>query len=230
MSSRDYILGRIRWSLGRGAVERDSHENLESRLLEPTPNLVPTRGAGTPKEQRALFVKMAKEVNATVSRIKSINNVPRAVQRYLKDNDLSWPVRLAPHDVLDALDWSALETSVGPSDGNDLVGVVMAYAAVAETGSIALLSGKDSPTTLNFLPDYHIIVVPHEVLVGDYEAVYARMRRESNTADFMPRAMNWVTGPSRTADIEQTLLLGAHGPRKLHILLVEDDGQEGEIH
>lgn len=226
MSSRDYILGRIRWSLGRGAMERENCDQLEERIAHPAPNLIPKRGQGSHKQQISLFVKMAKEVNASVSRLKSIDNVPRAVEKYLKDNDLGKSVRIAPHEELQKLDWSKLEASFGPSDGSDLNGVVMAYAGAAETGSLALLSGKESPTTLNFLPDNHLVVLKSEHLVGDYEAVYARLRRESNSADFMPRALNWVSGPSRTADIEQTLLLGAHGPRKLHILLVDGDGEE----
>jgi L-lactate dehydrogenase complex protein LldG len=224
MSSRDYILGRIRWSLGRGALQQDSAESLQTRVSEPAANLIPKRGQGDAKAQRSLFVKMAKEVNASVSRIKSIDNVPKAVAKYMKEQELGKAVRVAPHDVLKKMDWSKLEATFGISDGEDLTGVVMAYAGVAETGSLAMLSGEKSPTTLNFLPDNHIVVLKAEDLVGDYEAVYARMRRDSNSENFMPRAMNWVSGPSRTADIEQTLLLGAHGPRKLHILLVEDDG------
>ncbi|MDV7339930.1 LUD domain-containing protein [Terasakiella sp. A23] len=224
MSSRDYILGRVRWSLGRGAFERDDCDTLEARLSSPKSNLIPKRGQGELKAQISLFVKMAKEVNTTVSRIKSIDNVPNGVAKYLKSHELDKAVRLADHEELQKMDWSKLDVTTGPSAGDDLVAVVMAYAGVAETGSLALKSGPNSPTTLNFLPDYHIVVLKASDLVGDYEAVYGRMRRESNSEDFMPRALNWVTGPSRTADIEQTLLLGAHGPRKLHILLVEDDG------
>ncbi|WP_417782975.1 LutC/YkgG family protein [Terasakiella pusilla] len=225
MSSRDYILGRVRWSLGRGAFERDSCEQLEARLNTPQSNLIPKRGQGDAKAQLSLFVKMATEVNATVSRLKALENVPKAVAKYLKEQELDATVRLADHPELQKLDWSKLDASTGFSTGDDLVGVVMAYAGAAETGSLALRSGADSPTTLNFLPDYHIVVLKAADLVGDYEAVYARLRRESNKTDFMPRTLSWVTGPSRTADIEQTLLLGAHGPRKLHILVIEDNGE-----
>jgi len=229
MSSRDYILGRIRWSLGRGSFENEPSERLEARIATPTANLIPKRGQGDEKSQRALFVKMAKEVNATVSRLKSMDGVPRAAIKYLKDHGLDPKIRIAPHEELQSLDWKGVDASFGATAGDDLNGLVMAYAGVAETGSLALLSGPKSPTTLNFLPDNHIIVVKTSDMMGDYEAVYARMRRDSNSNNFMPRAMNWVTGPSRTADIEQTLLLGAHGPRKLHILLVDDDGEKGQI-
>lgn len=229
MSSRDYIMGRIRWSLGRGSFENEPTERLQSRISEPTSNLIPKRGQGDAKSQRSTFVKMAKEVNATVSRLKSMQSIPRAVQKYLKDQGLEQKIRIAPHENLESLDWKGLDASFGATNGDDLNGLVIAYAGVAETGSLALLSGPQSPTTLNFLPDNHIIVLNTSDLVGDYETVYQRMRSDSNSNNFMPRAMNWVSGPSRTADIEQTLLLGAHGPRKLHILLVENDGEKGQI-
>lgn len=229
MSSRDYILGRIRWSLGRGAIDSEPSRKLHARLKEPSSNLIPKRGQGDAKAQRSLFVKMAKEVNATVSRLKSMQSIPRAVHKYLKDQGLEGEIKIAPHENFQSLDWKGLDVSFGMTNGDDLNGLVMAYGGVAETGSLALLSGPQSPTTLNFLPDNHIIVLKAADLVGDYETVYQRMRRDSNSKNFMPRAMNWVSGPSRTADIEQTLLLGAHGPRKLHILLVEDDGEEGKI-
>ncbi|SCA56313.1 conserved hypothetical protein [Candidatus Terasakiella magnetica] len=228
MAARDYILGRIRWSLGRSSFEREEESLLNARMSEPKANLIPKRAQLDHKAQVSLFVKMAKEVNATVSRLKSVDNIPRAVAKYLKDHELENTVRLAEHEALQGLDWSKLDASFGVSYGDDLSSVVMAYAGAAETGSLALLSGAQNPTTLNFLPDNHIVVIRAEDIVGDYETVYARLRRESKEKDFMPRTLTWVSGPSRTADIEQTLLLGAHGPRNLHILVVDEDhGEEG---
>ena len=82
-----------------------------------------------------------------------------------------------------------------------------------------LLSGPDNPTTLNFLPDTHIVVVDADDIAGDYETVWQRIRALYGTGK-LPRTVNMITGPSRSADIEQTLILGAHGPRALHILVV----------
>ncbi len=93
-----------------------------------------------------------------------------------------------------------------------------AFTAVAETGTLMLRSGPDHPTTLNFLPDTHIVVLRAGQIVGPYEDAWAKLR----AAGDMPRAVNFVSGPSRTADIEQTIQLGAHGPRRLHIVLIED--------
>jgi len=96
-----------------------------------------------------------------------------------------------------------------------------ASAAVAETGTLVLTSGPDNPTTLNFLPDVHIVVVDAADIASDFETVMARLRERYGTGT-MPRTVNMITGPSRSADIEQTLLLGAHGPRKLHVIVVGD--------
>ena len=94
----------------------------------------------------------------------------------------------------------------------------MAFAGIAETGTLALVSGPANPTTLNFLPDNHIVVLRKEDILSDYESVFARLRTAYGKGG-APRTLNFVTGPSRSADIEQTLLLGAHGPRRLHIVI-----------
>jgi len=81
------------------------------------------------------------------------------------------------------------------------------------------LSGPANPTTLNFLPDNHIVVLKRADLVGDLESLWSRLRQRFG-AGTLPRTVNLITGPSRSADIEQKMLLGAHGPRRLHILIV----------
>ena len=68
--------------------------------------------------------------------------------------------------------------------------------------------------------------MPTDRIVGAYEDAWQRLRGQFGSG-VMPRVVNWITGPSRTADIEQTLLLGAHGPKRLHILLI--DGNEAPV-
>src|SRR5690606_29190384 len=97
--------------------------------------------------------------------------------------------------------------------------VSYSFGAVAESGTLVMLSGADNPTTLNFLPDHHLVVVDEKDIAGDYETVWDQIRKRFGAKE-MPRAVNWITGPSRSGDIEQTHLLGAHGPRSLHVLVV----------
>ena len=116
---------------------------------------------------------------------------------------------------------TSLEIGHGRSDGDDLTAVSHAFGGVAETGTLIMASGPENPSTLNFLPDNHIVVLSAGDVAGDYEAVWDKLRTAYGKGR-MPRTVNMITGPSRSADIEQTLLLGAHGPRRLHIVIVND--------
>jgi L-lactate dehydrogenase complex protein LldG len=135
---------------------------------------------------------------------------------------------MSPDPALDAVPWSErplLEIARGRADPADLVSLTPAFAAIAETGTLMLTSGAKTPATLNFLPDNHIVVLRASDVVGTYEDGLGRLRPKSGAAEgtFMPRTVNFITGPSRTADIELTLIMGAHGPRRLHIVLVDDE-------
>jgi len=94
-----------------------------------------------------------------------------------------------------------------------------AVAGVAETGTVLHASGAANPSTLVCLPEAHGIVVTRDRIVGAAEQAWRLMAGGGPLN--MPRAVHWITGPSRTADIEQTLLMGAHGPRRLHVLIAD---------
>jgi L-lactate dehydrogenase complex protein LldG len=72
---------------------------------------------------------------------------------------------------------------------------------------------------LNFLPECHTVLVAASDIVGSYEEAWDRIRALSGDAT-LPRSVNLISGPSRTADIEQTIVRGAHGPRRLHVLIL----------
>ena len=116
-----------------------------------------------------------------------------------------------------------LEIRRGRAEDGDQVGVTSCFAGIAETGTLMLLSGADSPTRNNFLPDTHIVVMRGKQVAASYEEGWTRLRqaRGADGGAAMPRTVNFITGPSLTADIEQHLELGAHGPRRLHIILLE---------
>ncbi len=161
-------------------------------------------------------------VQATVAEVATAADVPAEIARYLRENNLPATLRFGDDQRLADMPWAAtaLEIARGASEGDDLNAVSAAFAAVAETGTLALVSGPDNPTTLNFLPDNHFVVLFADDLVGDVESVFAKLRALYGPGA-MPRTVNFITGPSRSADIEQTLLLGAHGPRRLHIVVVK---------
>lgn len=226
--ARGDILAGIRRALKRGPVDAETRRALEARLAGHGANLVPQRGQTTGRERIEAFVRMAEVSLATVARVATVDQVPQAVADYLKSQNLPAELRMAPDPGLDAIPWSnlpLLRIARGKPDPRDEVGLTGVFAGIAETGTLMLLSGPGSPSTLNFLPETHIAVVRADQLVGGYEDGWASLRR-TNAA--MPRTVNFITGPSRSGDIEQTLQLGAHGPRRLHIVLVDDGAPSGE--
>jgi L-lactate dehydrogenase complex protein LldG len=221
MSARDDILGTIRRSLGVTGNERPRLTAVDERIAAAPKGLVPERGNLAGAALFDLFKAQAAATLATLEEVDTLDKVPEAVADYLRRGNL--PARARVGDALSGLPWggTALEVTTGASDGRDLVAVNRAFGGVAETGTLALVSGPDSPTTLNFLPDYAIAVLKRSEITGDYETLWARLRERFGKG-VMPRTVNWVTGPSRSGDIEQTILLGAHGPRSVHIIVVDD--------
>lgn len=223
MSARDTVLASIRHALGVTGTEAPRRKEVADRMRDHPRGVVPQRGQLPDGERIALFLSKVEAVAGTTQRIPSLAELPFAVVSYLRAHNLPLAVKRGTDPRLAAVHWDyepALAVSVGPSDGNDLVAISHAYGAAAETGTLALLSGPDNPTTLNFLPDDHIVIVEASSIAGDYETVLARLREERGI-DGLPRAINLVTGPSRSADIEQTLILGAHGPRRLHVIVLD---------
>jgi L-lactate dehydrogenase complex protein LldG len=222
VSSRDTILASIRRSLHVQGDERIRQSIVEERLERAPKGIIPARGQLDAPGKLALFCEKAEGVQASVKRVASATEVPAAIAEYLRDNNLPAAARMGDDPRLTAMPWkdTALEVTTGRSHGLDLTGISHAEAGVAETGTLVLVSGHENPTTLNFLPDNHIVVLQAGEIAGDLESVFARLRKRFGKG-VMPRTVNCITGPSRSGDIEQTILLGAHGPRNLHIVIVE---------
>ena len=108
------------------------------------------------------------------------------------------------------------DIAVRPTVGDDRLGITGTFCAIAETARWSCLRSADTPTATTLLPDTHIAVVRARRVVSGMEEAIALIRRERGQ---LPRAVNFISGPSRTGDIEQTIVLGAHGPYRVHILL-----------
>ena len=216
--ARAIIMGGLRAALGERPV---AQEQVRARLATRQRGTIPARSQVARTAQVVLFEQRAVAAEATIARVRDDGEVPRAVASYLAQENLPAIIRVAPETRLQAIDWtedSTLTTSFGASDGVDSVALVSAFSAIAETGTLMLHSGANNPTTLNFLPDTHIVLLDEDRIKGAYEDAWDDLRK----AGEMPRTVNFVTGPSRTADIEQTILMGAHGPRRLHIIIREN--------
>ncbi|MFO8005237.1 lactate utilization protein C [Thioalkalivibrio sp.] len=217
MSGRETVLAAIRRGLGRGPLAESARRALDQRqgATDSAP-LLPKLPQG-PLSQ--VFRAGLEKVSGSMSEVAAMDAVPDAVAGYLAGRGLAPEAAVAPS--LESLDWPAagIQPTFGPTRGGDYAGVSLAWRGVAENGSLVLLSGPENPTSLNFLPDHHIVVLQGQDLVPHLEPVWAALRERGEQG--WPRTVNVITGPSRTADIELTIQLGAHGPRSLHVLLVD---------
>lgn len=214
MAARERILGRIRRRLGRGgAVSPAEREALETWLRRhPRGPLRPL-----PADLISRFREQAEAASCTSDRIPGMAQVPQAVARYLESQALPksgcvWP-------KLAALEWKSAGLALEPRAARegDSLGVTGAFCALAETGTLMLCSGPETPATVSLLPETHVAVVPASRIVAYMEDGWDLARAELG---LLPRAVNFVSGPSRTADIEQTIVLGAHGPYRVHVVIV----------
>lgn len=223
MSARDDIFGEIRRALHVKGTEAPRRRVVQDRLLNTPRGVIPTRGQGDIVERVATFREEAERVSATVTEVTAAADVPAEVTRYLRDRNLPARIRFGNDAYLDALPFATtgLEIDRGRAAASDQACLSHAFGGVAETGTLVLASGPDNPTTLNFLPDTHVVVIEAKDIAGDYETVWDKVRH-SYGQGLMPRAVNFITGPSRSADIGHSLLLGAHGPRTLHIIVVTE--------
>jgi len=231
--ARARILGRIRRGLRRGPLPDSVAAALVERLRAHPRNLIPARSRLARAEQVALWRTNIEREFATVAVADVAEDIPRLVADYLAGQNLPPRLRVAPDPFLEALPWSSqplLELAFGPAEPDDPVSLTPCFAAVAETGTMVFPSGPSHPTTLNLMPETQIVVLRQSRIVGAYEEAWDLLRAERSSPwdgptgmRFMPRTVMLVTGPSRTADIEQTIELGAHGPRRVHVILLKDE-------
>jgi L-lactate dehydrogenase complex protein LldG len=215
MSARDNILNRVRSALGRSRPPSEaSSAAMRTRLREHPRGPLPSMDW----EPVARFKERCLALSSSVDQIATLAEVPAALARYLAQQELPrdgvcWP-------ELGALDWRSAGLAIAPrpATGDDKLGITGSYCAIAETGTLMLLSGAGTPATVSLLPETHVAIVAASRIVAGMEDAWSLARRELAE---LPRAVNFVSGPSRTGDIEQTIVLGAHGPYRVHVIVVE---------
>lgn len=221
--ARRQILDGIRRSLRRGALSGQAREAVLGRLASPQRGPSVARAQLPQAEKVTLFCAWAEANNATVARA-APNEVAGEVSSYLTRTNLPAEAAMAPSPLLDGYDWASqrmLSLRRGRGQGSDQVSITGAFAGIAETGTVVMAAGPDHPMSLNLLPDTHIVVLRESDIVAGYEEVWTRLRARYGK-DTMPRTVSTITGPSRTGDIEQAMELGAHGPRRMHIIVVRE--------
>ena len=224
MTAREDMLARIRrgaadLAAAEGRSEEDRRAAVAARLAAAGTRHVTPAGAALEGEERiARFKAKLEGVEATWADLPSMDALPQALAEALRDRNLPAAIRMGGDPELAALDWTGLDASVGTGRIEEPATLSRAAAASAETGTLALFSGPDNPVTLTFLGETHFVAVKRSEVQAGLDDLWSVLRARGA----LPRTVNLVTGPSRSADIGQVLQLGAHGPVALHVFIVED--------
>ncbi|MDH3376901.1 MAG: lactate utilization protein [Gammaproteobacteria bacterium] len=215
-SARNAVLDSVRKALGRDCELDASIETaLDGRLNDSGPHVLPV--FDEPPLER--FVDKLETVHATTVRVAGVADIAAAIDSYIGAHRLPTNIVVARSALLDNIDWpAAFHVEHRGATVDDVVSVTEALAGIAETGTLVCGSSESHPTSLNFLPENHVVVISESRLYKHMEEVWQELRRLPGG---LPRAVNLITGPSKTADVEQTIQYGAHGPRRLHVIIIE---------
>ena len=221
-SSRDKVLSRVRQALGRTGSDAAALAEAQAYIDAHARGPIPAFDA----DRVLRFIRRAGDMESTVGRLAHRSEIPAAVASYLGALELA-PALVSQKSLRGVcwaeftdLDWerAGLSVEARTTVGDDRLGITGVFCAIAETGTLVFVSGPRTPTATTLLPDTHVAVVPAQRIVDTMEDAFVLIRKECGS---VPRAINLISGPSRTGDIEQTIVLGAHGPFRVHILVLD---------
>lgn len=226
MTAREAILARVRASLGVKAGDAARTAAAAERMAHHPSTLVPDRAKQSEEALFAQFRALLEGQQATVIEVAGAAAAPRAIADYLErigETSGGPPaIRFGADQRLEAMPWGEvdwIDVRRGAAEPGDRVGLSHALAGISETGTLVIAAGRDNPVTLAFMPETHVIVVERKTIVGSYEQAVGLVRRTFGPSG-MPRTLNYISGPSRTADIGGKIVIGAHGPRRLAVIVV----------
>lgn len=211
MTARDQILAAIRSGLSAPRSSPDTIATEAASLLKEPSIARPRLSAPTLIEA---FECKAAALDTTIDHVSGMAGIPQAVRCYLKGHGLPVSLSLQPSAELAALDWTGFDTHARIAP-DEMAALGMAVWGIAESGSLVVHSGADTPILLSFLPLHHIVVLREATLLAHLEDYAARLAQTEP-----PRNAILITGPSGTTDIEGSYVRGAHGPGFLHVIVV----------
>ena len=221
--NRDHMIARVRSALGHPRPDDSERlRRVESKLSAHRRNCVPRRAVKLQPELARDFAARLTAVGASVEHIADPSGIPERVAAILSEAGLPPHVRTGSDPFIAALPWSradGLTRAAGAASAEDRATLSHALAGIAETGTLVLASGPENPVTLSFLPELSIVTLAQESICGSLEDGFDAVRHRFGPG-LMPRTVSLVSAPSRTGDIGGRLVMGAHGPRRLVVIVV----------
>lgn len=168
------------------------------------------------------FVAKAEASGIVIERLGGLDAVPKTIAKHLRLAGIAPRLRHGCDPIFAAVSWDQapeLERRQGAATDDDRASVSRARYGVCETGTLVLASGPDNPVTLAFMPDVHILLLNEADIVSTLDEALANLCAAAGPLP-LPRTINLISGASRTGDIGGHIVMGAHGPRHLVVLLI----------
>jgi L-lactate dehydrogenase complex protein LldG len=222
--SREEILHRIRKGLGRG--EGGGHVDSEAPLPQ---NTGPSSGTGEKRSDLAgVFAESLTGVNTSVYSASGRDAVLEFIRSFVREKGADsfsiWETEfLKSLGIKESLEVAGLAVKSAENKAGmalSSVGITEADYAIADTGTLVLLSGPERPRGVSLIPPTHLAIVRKENILSDISELFDKLNQLHENQEPIPACTTFVTGPSRTADIELNLTLGVHGPKELYVLIV----------
>jgi len=212
----------IRRSLGVSGQEPHRRRAVEQRLVARDAPPPPGRVVRAHNRLVDDFRARLENQLATTDRVGAASALPAAIAGYLRAEGRALQAVVAPDlaELVSGLGAEGVSLRMDTPGIGDETGLARAALGIAETGSLVFVSGRDMPVSLCYAPEVQIALIRSADIAGPLEAAWTLQRGLSSDP---PRSLCFVSGPSRTADIEQTMFLGAHGPAKLHVIVYDEE-------
>jgi len=230
--SRESILRRIR----RGLYGNSERTNAGAST--PDSDAISGKAAEMRKKSYMnnhdrLLEQLLKElynVNTEVYRAANKNEIRKCIKEIVRRSGIeSFAAWESSHPnlagLIDLLEGEGL-TQITSTEKNELaqagIGITGADYAIADTGTLVLLADGSKPRSVSLLPPVHLAIVKESDIVCNIDELFIILKQKLDSGEPVPSCMTFITGPSRTADIELNLTLGVHGPKELHVIILSD--------
>jgi L-lactate dehydrogenase complex protein LldG len=205
-----------------GKLQRLSHNAQPARIEAELNSLgeAPSAALPSPELCEAFLINVLKN-QGTVECASNRSEAVKAVAQHLHSRFRTRKLVAGNDPRLAAMPWrdGAVLPRFGAAEHGENASLSYARIGIAETGSIVTYTGKSNPASNNLLVEDHIVLVDTANLVATLDDAWTQINKDQEKSG-RPRGVNFISGPSSTADIEAQLVKGAHGPRSWHVILL----------
>ena len=245
-ANQEEFIKRVKLALGKPSEQSSRKADLFSSELSAETSAILERIKNRAAEDKTklleTLIEAAEPINLKVIPAKDIGAVTSAITELVRDKDPEWgnqkSVAAWQHPLIERLELpdalaeqgvSVFFSDVNASEGQNLrqhiidsyIGITSADFCMADTATLVMRTRPGQARTVSLLPSIHIAVIELDQIIADLKELYALLKWDpQKREEGVTNCMTFISGPSKTADIEATMVHGAHGPREVYIFVV----------